>query len=418
MNISYFDDARVTDSVLSQKSKKLQPYRTQIQASLEQNDLTVSEASLYAVSSLELHDTVTSLVKKYKAAKHLVLIGIGGSSLGVEAVHAVLGTKKVSLSVLDTVSVARLKEVQESLRSYKKVSDVVVCVISKSGSTTETLANAEVILEHLRGRFGGAVYEQLVCIGNPKTTLMQFAKKVQAEVVTMPESIGGRFSVGTAVGIVPLALLGHDVDDFIEGFLDANHPTLEAVVADSAARLATYHTLGYPHYTFFAFETRLERLGAWYRQLLAESLGKAEDMAGKPVKQVMVPTISTPVELHSTGQLYMSGVPDSYTDFVTFDDEDLDIMLSKKAVLAKSLKGRTVLEVATAIYGGVIGAYQEKQLPYRATIFEDDLAYSLGQFMAMRMREIMYTAYLLNRNVFDQPNVELYKEKTRAILSL
>ncbi len=93
-------------------------------------------------------------------------------------------------------------------------------------------------------------------------------------------------------------------------------------------------------------------------------------------------------------------------------------MLSKKAVLAKSLKGRTVLEVASAIYGGVIGAYQEKQLPYRATIFEDDLAYSLGQFMAMRMREIMYTAYLLNRNAFDQPNVELYKEKTRAILSL
>lgn len=418
MNISYFDDARVTDTALTQKSKKLQSYRSEIQASLEQGDMTVPEASLYAVRALELHETLERLTTKYKAAKHLVLVGIGGSSLGVEAVHAVLGTKKVSLTVLDTVSVATLRAVQETLARYKKVTDVVVCVISKSGSTTETLANAEVVLELLRASYGEAAYRQLVCIGNAKTPLMQFAKKVQAECVTMPEVVGGRFSIGTAVGIVPLALLGHDVDEFIEGFVDANHPTLEAVVADSAARLATYHTLGYPHYNFFAFETRLERLGAWYRQLVAESLGKAEDLSGKPVKQIMVPTISTPVELHSTGQLYMSGVPDAYTDFVTFDDEDLDIMLSKKAVLAKALKGRTILEVATAIYGGVIGAYQEKQLPYRATIFEDDLMYTLGQFMAMRMRETMYVAYLLNRNAFDQPNVELYKDKTRAILSL
>jgi glucose-6-phosphate isomerase len=418
MNISYFDDARVTDTVLSQKSKKLQPYRAQIQANLEQGNLSVPEASLYAVRVLELHETVERLTTKYKKTKHLILIGIGGQTLGVEAIHAVLGTKKVELSVIDTVSVAALKNLFDTLVRYKKVSDILVCVSSKSGTTTETQANAEVVLEHLYTRFGDATYGQLVCISNAKTPLMQFAKKVQAECIAMPESIGGRFSIGTAAGIVPLALLGHDVDDFIEGFLDANHPTLEAVVADSAARLATYHTLGYPHYNFFAFETRLERLGAWYRQLLSESLGKAEDLSGKPIKQIMVPTISTPVELHSTGQLYMSGVPDAYTDFVTFDDEDLDIMLSKKAVLAKALKGHTILEVATAIYGGVIGAYQEKQLPYRATIFEDDLMYTLGQFMAMRMREIMYTAYLLNRCAFDQPNVELYKDKTRAILSL
>lgn len=418
MNISYFDDARVTDTALTQKSKKLQSYRAEIQASLEQGDMTVPEASLYAVRALELHETVERLTTKYKAAKHLVLVGIGGQTLGVEAVHAVLGTNKVELSVIDTVSVTALRDLFKTLARYKKVTDIVICISSKSGTTTEAHANAEVVLEHLCSKFGDTVYGQLVCISNAKTPLMQFAKKVQAECVIMPEVIGGRFSIGTAAGILPLALLGHDVDEFIEGFLDANHPTLEAVVADSAARLATYHTLGYPHYNFFAFEMRLERLGAWYRQLVAESLGKAEDLSGKPVKQIMVPTISTPVELHSTGQLYMSGVPDAYTDFVTFDDEALDIMLSKKAALAKALKGRTILEVATAIYGGVIGAYQEKQLPYRATIFEDDLMYTLGQFMAMRMRETMYVAHLLNRNAFDQPNVELYKDKTRAILSL
>jgi len=130
----------------------------------------------------------------------------------------------------------------------------------------------------------------------------------------------------------------------------------------------------------------------------------------------MVPTISTAVELHSVGQLFMSGVPEAYTDFVTFDDEVIDVAVSKKTKLAPVLKGKSLSEIATALYGGVVAAYEERQLPYRATIFEEELPYSLGLFMGMRMREVMYTAKLLDVNAFNQPNVELYKTKTKEIL--
>ena len=75
-------------------------------------------------------------------------------------------------------------------------------------------------------------------------------------------------------------------------------------------------------------------------------------------------------------------------------------------------------EIATGLYGGVVRAYEERNLPYRATIFEETLPYSLGLFMAMRLRETMYTADLLRVNAFDQPNVELYKVKTKEILGL
>jgi glucose-6-phosphate isomerase len=121
--------------------------------------------------------------------------------------------------------------------------------------------------------------------------------------------------------------------------------------------------------------------------------------------------------LHSIGQLYLSGFSGVYTDFVTFDDEKCEYKIPKQGV-AKAYGRFTAQEVTTALYGGVIGAYNEKKLPYRTTIFEDNLAYSLGLFMAMRMREVMYVAKLMNLNAFDQPNVELYKQKTRAILSL
>jgi glucose-6-phosphate isomerase len=100
---------------------------------------------------------------------------------------------------------------------------------------------------------------------------------------------------------------------------------------------------------------------------------------------------------------------------VTFDDDTCDYKVPKQG-LGKQFARFTALEVATAIYGGVIGAYQDKQLPYRTTIFTDEIAYSLGLFMAMRMREVMYVADLLGVDAFNQPNVELYKTKTKAIL--
>ena len=102
---------------------------------------------------------------------------------------------------------------------------------------------------------------------------------------------------------------------------------------------------------------------------------------------------------------------------MTFDDELLDYAIPKKGI-AKQFGRFGVQDVSTALYGGVVGAYVEKGLPHRATIFDDALPYSLGLFMAMRMRETMYIAELMNVNAFNQPNVELYKQKTKAILGL
>jgi glucose-6-phosphate isomerase len=346
-----------------------------------------------------------------------VLVGIGGSSLGVEAVHSVLDTGAVKLTVLDTISAHEIDAVLRELTTVKKTEHVAVCVVSKSGGTTETLVNASILLEALKKQWGSAIYKQTIFIGDAGTDFMKMGKKLGVTSITMPKSIGGRYSVATEVGLIPLALLRHDVDAFIEGFADASAAEFEEVTAESAARLSLYIQKSFKHYNFFAFEKRLATLGAWYRQLFAESIGKTTDRAGKPFKKGFLPTISTPVELHSIGQLYLSGFEGVYTDFVTFDDETTDHPISKQG-LAKAYGRFSAQEVTTALYGGVVGAYNEKQLPYRATIFDDSLPYSLGLFMGSRLRETMYVAELLNLNAFDQPNVELYKHKTKAILGL
>jgi glucose-6-phosphate isomerase len=417
MRLSFFDSQTAAPNTLKKEVKKLSAYQAHIAKVLELHDSAQPEYSLIHVADQGLHDTLATLTKKFSGIKHLVLIGIGGSSLGVEAVHSVLNEGKVKLSVLDTISAYEISVLSMELASLKKVEQLAVCVVSKSGGTAETLVNASILLDALKVKWGSDIYNQTIFIGDPGTDFAKMGKKLGATVVAMPKIVGGRYSVGTEVGLIPLALLKHDVDAYIEGFLDAGGEGYEQVTAESAARLYVYIQKGFKHNNFFAFEKRLYTLGAWYRQLFAESIGKAQDRVGKAVTKGMLPTISTPVELHSVGQLYLSGFAGVYTDFVTFDDEVSEYAIPKQG-LGKSFSKFTAQEVTTAIYGGVVSAYNEKELPYRATIFDENLAYSLGLFMAMRMRETMYVAELMNLNAFDQPNVELYKIKTKAILGL
>lgn len=417
MYLSNFDVETLSEKTITGGLKRLKKYQEKVQKVVLENDSTESEYSLVYAKNPDLHDKLDELKKQFKGIKHLVLIGIGGSNLGTEAIHSVLDEGEVNLYSLDTVSAHSIEMLLETLKSVKAVNKLAVCVISKSGNTAETLVNAGVLLDALEGKYSKDIYKQTIFVGNPGTDFMKAGKRLGVTEVTMPEIVGGRYSVATEVGLVPLALLGHDTDTFISGVLDATTPEFESVVAENAVRLYHYLQKNFKHYNFFAFEPRLAKLGAWYRQLFAESIGKELDREGKPVTKGFLPTISTPVELHSVGQLYLSGFSGVFTDFVTFDDDSIDYKIPNKGV--SKLYGKyNVEEIATAIYGGVMAAYQERSLPYRSTIFTEDLSYSLGLFMGMRMLETMYVAELMNLNAFDQPNVELYKIKTRQILGL
>lgn len=417
MRLSYYDATFITPTSLTRGVKALRTYRDRVTKVITTADQTVPEYALAHVCSPTLLTELQAIKAEFKKVKHVFLIGIGGSSLGVEAVHQVLDTGKVSLTVLDTISAAEMTAFEHKIQKIKNPEQIAVCVISKSGKTTETLVNANVALTLLEKTFGKKIYKQVICIGDPKTDLMKTGKRIGAKLFPMPEVVGGRYSVATEAGLIPLTLLGHDVESFIEGVRDAATEEYDSLVAEAAVRIQQYMQKNYSGYTFFAFEKRLETLGAWYRQLFAESLGKATTIKKEVRTKGMVPTIATPVELHSVGQLYLSKTVPVYTDFVTFDDDQNDYPINKKG-LGAAFGHFSMQEVATALYAGVIGAYQTAELPYRTTIFDEDLAYSLGVFMAARMREVMYAAHLLEVNAFNQPNVELYKQKTKQVLGL
>lgn len=397
--------------------KQLAGYRVAVAGIIRERDTTRHEYVL-AHPSLELVASLRTQLKTFKGLRHVVVVGIGGSSLGLEALHtALVSDEQPRLTVLDMITPAAITALAKELAGVKKVSQVAVCVISKSGTTTETLANASVLLRLLDAQFGAAIHSQVVYIGNPATALSKVAKKQGSLYVSMPAAVGGRFSVATEVALVPLILLGHDVEAMVAGMAKASDPVAEEAVAARAVQLYAFMKAGYRHFNFFAFEARLYKLGCWYRQLFAESLGKATTRAGAPVKVGMLPTISTPVELHSIGQLYLARFPGVFTEFVSVDDNGPDYKIGPTSI-APHLKKFTLEEVSAALYGGVIGAYQAQGLPYRATVLAEDLASSLGYYLAAAMLEVMYLAHLMDVDAFDQPNVELYKDKTRELLGL
>lgn len=419
MHVTYSDEQKVTEVRVAKVRKRLNPFADVLQTNIRDKAATPGVSALTTWKDEPMLQAVHDVVTTFKKPKHVVLIGIGGSSLGVEAVHAVLATaQSPELHVLDTLAPHELEAVLAKLAKVKKTTDVAVCVVSKSGTTVETLANAEILIGTLEEQFGAAIWQHVVCIGNPDTPFLQLAKKRKAHTIAMPEIVGGRYSVFTPVGLVPLALLGHDIEAILAGVEDATTENYLDVALTDAARLFLYLKGGVRHYNFFAFDTRLVRLGKWYRQLAAESLGKEQTRSGKAVKLGFLPTISTAVDLHSVGQLYFSQFPGVYTDFVTFNDDSVDYRIPARPKLATALAKQTHQDIAAAIYAGVIEAYQERRLPYRSAIFDEGLDYSLGLFMAMRMVEVMALAELLDVDAFNQPNVELYKQNTKQILGL
>jgi glucose-6-phosphate isomerase len=417
MQLTFSDEKRVSKIGMARGVKQLRSFDAAFTAQLEKPQADTPAAAVLSWKDETQLTAVNDVVAKFKKPKHVVLIGIGGSSLGAEAIHAALATStSPQLHILDTIAPHELESILTALSKVKKAADIAVCVVSKSGSTVETLANAEVVIGALEKQLGKAIWQQVVCIGNPDTDFMQLAQKRKAHAVPMPEIVGGRYSVFTSVGLVPLALLGHDTEAILAGVEDATTMSYRTIAYENAVRLHLHLKSGVWHYNFFAFDTRLVRLGKWYRQLTAESLGKEKTRKGKKVKLGFLPTISTAVDLHSIGQLYFAQFPGVYTDFVTFRDTSVDYQVPKKPKLATKLAGQTQQDIAAAIYDGVVEAYQMRQLPYRSTIFDEGLDYSLGLFMATRMLETMALAELLDINAFDQPNVELYKNNTRKIL--
>jgi glucose-6-phosphate isomerase len=218
--------------------------------------------------------------------------------------------------------------------------------------------------------------------------------------------------------MLPLAILGVDTVSFAEGAADALLKEHRDDVLTASVHIAILAEGGVHTVNFFTFNERLRLLGFWYRQLLAESIGKSMTTEGATFSHQLLPTVATSVDLHSMAQLYLGGYKGMYTHFVYGDVEHAHHKLSDHWLMRHlpMLKDRTPLEVKNAIREGVFKAYDDQKLPYRLSHLPKITAYELGLFMSREMFSVMCLGALFHVDVFNQPNVEAYKSYMRKIL--
>ena len=268
-------------------------------------------------------------------------------------------------------------------------------------------------------------FRYVVATTDKNSKLWQLAQQEKFVCLEIPKNVGGRYSVLSAVGLFPLAMLDVDIQALRDGARSVISQCIDANIehnsaALSAIILAYYYKQGYNIHDTFLFSNQLEALGKWYRQLMGESIGKEFDRNGNKVNVGMTPTVSIgSTDLHSVGQLYLGGPRDKVTTFVLVQEGASMTVpyMHGYNTLVENIQDVALPTIMHAISDGVQAAYQKKELPYVVYSMPTLEPFFIGQFLVGKMLEIMYLGYILGVNPFDQPNVELYKQETRKRLS-
>jgi glucose-6-phosphate isomerase len=378
-------------------------------------------AALYAPYDGAQLDVLERCIEQKKRLNPTALwiIGIGGSNMGAMALYYALfhETNGLPIHWVDTVDPlvthGLLTRYEQELRDGERP---LLVIISKSGTTLVTAINAELFLDLLR-LYNPKRYAQfVVVITDRASTLWHEAKKQKYMALEIPQKIGGRYSVFTAVGLFPLGMLSVSVRDVCAGALLAVQEGLQEDSDSSiqAALVYAQYQLGKNVVDHFVFGPRLAFFGHWYRQLMGESLGKIAHKKGAKIPVGIVPTVSIgSIDLHSVLQLYLAGPRDIFTCFVL---GTAPVRMGDIAVSEGVYAGKTIAQIQHALFKGTQAAYAQQKVPFVSYEFELN-AFSLGFFMQSKMLEMMHLGFLLGVNPFDQPEVELYKTEVKRLLA-
>ena len=333
-------------------------------------------------------------ILKYKKFHNFNIIGMGGSSLGIEAIYNFLNFKiKKKFYFYNNINSNKFSD--------KKKIKVLNIIISKSGNTLETISNFNILKNKKNNLF--------IC-ERSNNYLRKLANKLKCEILEHRNYIGGRYSVLSEVGMLPSILMGlkeekfKDFDNliknakFIDGLIDSVSSTIFFV------KNKKFNSI------ILNYDEQSEELFKWYQQLLAESLWKKS--------KGLLPLVSTmPKDNHSLMQLYLDGPKNSfYTFFDVIEKKALKINNSLILDSHDYLKNKSLLDIKIAQKKATQTVFKNKKIPFRSFDVLNRSEKSLGEIFTFFMLETILLGDALKVNPFDQPSVELIKIETNKIL--
>ncbi len=341
----------------------------------------------------------------------VVVIGIGGSSLGSKAIYSALHHKlNKKMLFLENPDPLELREKFASIEPEQSL----FFVVSKSGTTIETISIFKALLQHFDL---GLPNERIKIITDADSPLHHFADRYDLQCFTIPKNVGGRFSVLSAVGIVPLTLAGVDTKRLLDGaraFLYSFFSGNEEHLLYKASFFAKEQKR-YPINVLFSYGTYLEDLTKWYVQLWGESLGK-KDAKGERVGLTPVGHIGS-VDQHSFLQLIIDGPQDKTVTFLKVKDFGNDLLIPPLRFdhLQKTdfVNGRTFTELLNAECDATKEAVMMQGVPADTIEMEKLDEESLGELIIYYELLTAAVGALLGINTYNQPGVELGKQILR-----
>ena len=382
-------------------------------------------------------EQVLEAVRKHRSGTtDLVVLGIGGSALGSIALQTAL--KPVSynllsdskrggprLFVLDNVDPALVHDTLALLG--RRLKTTLFNVISKSGETAETASQFMIVREMLRKRLGEGFHGRIVATTDlEKGTLHDIAKADGYDMLPIPGDVGGRFSVLTPVGLFSAAMCGVNISALLAGAAKmADKVRTPDWRRNPACVLAAVHYLmltakGKPIHVMMPYSNRLYGLADWYRQLWAESLGKAKDRAGREVFAGATPikALGT-TDQHSQMQLYREGPHDKLVIFLETLKHPTDVTIPQVFKDVPGLAYLNKVRLSRLLAAEKLAteyALAQSHRPSVSIRFEAIDEDSVGAFLFLYEFVTSLTGELLDINGYDQPAVELGKQATFALL--
>ena len=349
----------------------------------------------------------------------VVIIGIGGSYLGAKAVIEAMsgsfdvysGTRVVFAG--NNVSEDYLYELQAFLKDKK----FGICVISKSGTTTEPAVAFRLLKDQLIEQEGVAVSrERIVAITDEKKgALRAMADKEEYETFVIPDNVGGRYSVLTPVGLLPVALAGLDIRSLVKGAVDMwscmKESDAKLAVTYASVRNALYEK-GYVIEITVNFNPKLHYVAEWWKQLYGESEGKES-------KGIFPASVDFTTDLHSMGQYIQEGRRNLFETVLSIEKTKYRVQVPCDAHDLDKLNylaGKRVDEVNKMAELGTQLAHVEGGVPNRRVIIPELTEYYLGQLFYFYEMACAISGGILGVNAFDQPGVEAYKNNMFMLL--
>ncbi len=337
-----------------------------------------------------------------------IVAGIGGSYMGARAVIEALGGNRPGYPEVifagNNLSGTYHKRIIEKIRNR----ETCMCIISKSGKTIEPLAAFSLIKESMRQKYGekGAAKRIYAITDEEKGVLRKEVRREGYQSFIVPADIGGRYSVLSAVGLLPAAVAGIDVKRLIKGAeVMAKDPAWDTDAADYAAARNVLRERGRIIEVFEFFEPSMEYFGEWLKQLFGES-------EGKEGKGIYPETLSFTRDLHSMGQFLQEGNPVLFETVFRVDSPSEDIMIPASA--GAPLAGKTFGQINRCITEGVISAHEKAGIPVITVDIPEMNAFVLGQLIYFFELSCAVSAMIMGVDPFDQPGVEKYKKEAEA----